>query len=76
MVFKFDEIGYWSEIKLDIINQYAKRYSQILSHQILPNQKTFHYVYIDAFAGSGKHFSKTTKSLVSGSPEIALNTAI
>jgi three-Cys-motif partner protein len=74
MALVFDEIGYWSEIKLDIINQYAKAYSQILSSQILPNQRTFHYVYIDAFAGSGKHFSKTTKSLVSGSPEIALNT--
>jgi three-Cys-motif partner protein len=74
MALVFDEIGYWSEIKLDIINQYTKAYSQILSKQILPNQRTFHYVYIDAFAGSGKHFSKTSKSLVSGSPEIALNT--
>jgi three-Cys-motif partner protein len=68
MALKFDEIGYWSEIKLDIINQYAKAYSQILS-----KRENLHHVYIDAFAGSGKHISRTTGSLVSGSPEIALN---
>ena len=28
---KFDTIGYWSEIKLDIIKDYAEAYSQILS---------------------------------------------
>lgn len=65
---KFDEIGYWSEIKLDIINRYAKAYSQILS-----KKENLYHVYIDAFAGSGKHISRTTRSLVSGSPEIALN---
>lgn len=27
----FDEIGYWSEIKLDIIREYAQAYSTILS---------------------------------------------
>ena len=68
MALKFDEIGYWSEIKLDIIKRYALEYSKILSK----NPK-FHYVYIDAFAGSGKHISRTTGSLVAGSPEIALN---
>jgi len=67
---KFDEIGYWSEIKLDIINQYAQAYSQILSSRKNPE---FYHVYIDAFAGSGKHISRTTGSLVSGSPEIALS---
>jgi three-Cys-motif partner protein len=69
MTTKFDEIGYWSEIKLDIINQYAQAYSQILSNQKNPK---FHHVYIDAFAGSGKHISRKTGELVSGSPEIAL----
>ncbi len=68
MALKFDEIGYWSEIKLDIINRYAKAYSQILS-----KQRNLHHVYIDAFAGSGKHISRTTGTFVSGSPEIALN---
>jgi len=68
MALVFDEIGYWSEIKLDIINQYAKAYSQILS-----KKENLHHVYIDAFAGSGKHVSRTKGGLVSGSPEIALN---
>lgn len=63
----FDEVGEWSEIKLDIIRQYALKYSVILSN------KRFHYVYIDAFAGSGKHISRTTGDTVPGSPEIALN---
>ena len=73
MALIFDEIGYWSEIKLDIINQYAKAYSQILSTRILSNQKKLFHVYIDAFAGSGKHISRTTGNFVSGSPEIALS---
>jgi three-Cys-motif partner protein len=67
MALVFDEIGYWSEIKLDIIKRYALEYSKILSNRKL------HHVYIDAFAGSGKHISKTTGNFVSGSPEIALN---
>ncbi|MGO9109324.1 MAG: hypothetical protein ACLP9L_08835 [Thermoguttaceae bacterium] len=28
---RFDEIGYWSEIKLDIVRKYAQAYSNILS---------------------------------------------
>ena len=27
----FDEIGYWSEIKLDIVKEYAQAYSKILA---------------------------------------------
>ncbi len=52
---KYDEIGYWSEIKLDIIKDYAAAYSRILSSQKNPN---FYHIYIDAFAGAGKHISK------------------
>ena len=66
---KFDEIGYWSEIKLDIIRRYALEYSKILSTRKNPE---FYHVYIDAFAGSGKHISRTTKGTVPGSPQIAL----
>ena len=29
--FEFDQVGYWSEIKLDIIKEYAVAYSKILS---------------------------------------------
>ncbi|MDD5261970.1 MAG: three-Cys-motif partner protein TcmP [Methylacidiphilales bacterium] len=68
--FEFDEIGYWSEVKLDIIKDYAKEYSKILA-----NQKWCkgHY-YVDAFAGAGIHISKATGELVAGSPLNALNT--
>lgn len=66
---KYDEIGYWSEVKLDIIKEYASAYSQIMSSQTSPQ---FYHLYIDAFAGSGKHISKSTGKFISGSPENAL----
>lgn len=44
----FDEIGYWSEVKLEIIENYARAYSTILAAQTAP---TLSHVYIDAFAG-------------------------
>jgi len=70
MTVVFDTIGYWSEIKLDIIRQYALQYSRILTGQRNPE---LHHVYIDAFAGSGKHISRMTKGFVPGSPQIALD---
>jgi len=66
-----DEIGYWTEIKLDIIRDYAKAYSTILTAQERPR---FHHVYIDAFAGAGVHKSKTTGDEIEGSPVIAVKT--
>jgi three-Cys-motif partner protein len=63
---KFDIIGYWSEVKLEIIREYAKAYSQILTSNRL------HHVYIDAFAGAGMHLSKTKGEFVPGSPLNAL----
>jgi len=33
---KIDEIGPWSEVKLDIIKRYAVEYSKILSNQKNP----------------------------------------
>jgi three-Cys-motif partner protein len=66
---EYDEINYWSEVKLDIIREYAQAYSTILSAQKSPN---FDHVYIDAFAGTGIHISKTTGDYVSGSPLNAL----
>jgi three-Cys-motif partner protein len=61
-----DEVGYWSEIKLDIVRDYASAYSRILTANKLP------HIYIDAFAGSGKHLSKTSGEFISGSPDNAL----
>jgi len=66
---KFDEVGYWSEVKLDILEEYAKAYSTILSSG---RQPRFHHVYIDAFAGAGVHISKATRKYVLGSPLNAL----
>jgi len=64
---RFEAIGYWSEIKLEILKAYAQEYTKILS-----KQRGFQYVYIDAFAGAGKHLSRTTGEFVPGSPLNAL----
>lgn len=65
---KFDEVGYWSEIKLDIVRDYATAYSVILA-----KQKGLKHLYIDAFAGAGVHISKRTGEYIPGSPLNALN---
>lgn len=67
---RVSEIGEWSEAKLDIIKDYGRAYSTIMSGQ---RQSHLHHVYIDAFAGSGTHLSKSTDNFVSGSPINALN---
>ncbi len=66
---KFDKVGYWSEIKLDIIKDYASAYSKILAAQQKPR---LHHIYIDAFAGAGVHISKSTGEFVQGSPVNAI----
>ncbi len=66
---KIDEIGPWSEVKLDILKRYAVEYSKILSNWKNP---TFTHVYIDAFAGAGYHLSKASGEMVPGSPLNAL----
>ncbi|MGD0566807.1 MAG: three-Cys-motif partner protein TcmP [Candidatus Sulfotelmatobacter sp.] len=64
---EFDEIGYWSEIKLEIVRDYASAYSRILNANKLP------HIYVDAFAGAGQHISRGTGEFVQGSPLNALN---
>jgi hypothetical protein len=44
---KIDEVGYWSELKLEIIRKYAVAYSTILTAQ----SRRLEHHYIDAFAG-------------------------
>lgn len=63
-----DVIGYWSEVKLKILEEYSTAYSTILSAQ--SNIK--HVAYIDGFAGAGEHVSEFTGKSVEGSPAIAL----
>lgn len=67
---KFDEIGYWSEIKLDIIREYAVAYSKILNAQTKPS---FYHIYIDTFSGAGVNISRNTGEFVLGSPLNALS---
>jgi three-Cys-motif partner protein len=66
---KPEDIGPWTEIKLDIIRRYADEYSKILSAQ---KKASLYHVYIDAFSGAGMHESRTTGDLVDGSPIQAL----
>lgn len=64
-----DEIGPWTEVKLEILKRYAVEYSKILANQTSP---AFWHVYIDAFAGTGVHLSRTSGEMVLGSPLNAL----
>lgn len=64
----FDTIGYWSEVKLDIVKEYAAAYSKIMTAQKVP----FRHFYIDAFAGAGVNISKRSGEFVLGSPLNAL----
>jgi three-Cys-motif partner protein len=66
---KIDEVGYWSELKLEIIKKYAAAYSQILAAQ----KPSLEHHYIDAFAGAGIHLAKRTGEFILGSPLNALN---
>jgi len=64
---KLDEIGYWSEIKLEIVKKYASAYSTIMSRQ-----QFIKGYYIDGFAGAGVHLSKSTQEPILGSAINAL----
>jgi three-Cys-motif partner protein len=65
---KLDEVGYWSEIKHEIIKRYATEYSKIVA-----SQGRFEHWYIDAFAGPGVHKRKGSLELIKGSPLHALD---
>lgn len=67
---QYDEIGYWSEVKLDIIKEYAAAYTTIMAGQ---KKVKLEYIYIDAFSGAGQHISKRTGEFIQGSPLNALN---
>lgn len=64
---QLDEVGDWSELKLEILKKYASAYSAILA------KKNLHHAYIEGFAGAGHHVSKRSKKLIRGSPQNALN---
>jgi three-Cys-motif partner protein len=64
---KFDEVGYWSELKLEIVEKYGSAYTSAFS-----NEKRLKKFYIDAFSGAGVHLSKRTGEQIEGSPARAL----
>jgi three-Cys-motif partner protein len=66
--FEFDEIGIWSELKLEIVEKYGSAYTKAFN-----NSPSLEKHYIDGFSGSGAHRSKTTGSIVEGSPARALS---
>lgn len=66
MAIDLDEIGPWSEVKLDILRKYAGPYSRILA------SNGFHHGYIDAFSGPGLHIRKLDGQEILGSPLVAL----
>jgi len=66
--FRPDSVGYWTEVKLEIVKKYAAAYATILSKQ--PGIRRF--IYIDGFAGSGKVWSEDGRAEIPGSVENAL----
>lgn len=64
-----DQVRYWTEIKLDIVREYAKAYSTVLATR---KKRSFYHVYIEGFAGAGLHTSRTSGEFVAGSPLNAL----
>jgi three-Cys-motif partner protein len=66
---RLDIVGYWTEIKLSILQDYASAYAQILSKQ----SAIKHFAFIDGFAGAGTHVAKSTGQEIDGSPAIALD---
>ena len=62
---KLDEVGEWSQLKIEIIGQYAHAYTSIL----LNNEKIrLNPIYVDGFAGAGEHNLKRTGERIEGSP--------
>src|ERR1700730_2506671 len=65
---RFDEVGAWSVLKLDIIEQYGAAYTKAFNHRGRQLKK----YYIDGFSGAGIHIEKSTGQPIEGSPARAL----
>jgi three-Cys-motif partner protein len=64
---RFDEVGVWSEVKLEIVEQYGSAYTKAFNNS--PGLKKF---YVDAFSGAGVHISRRSGGQIDGSPARAL----
>lgn len=67
--FKFDEVGIWSELKLEIVEKYGSAYTSAFA-----NRRGLKKFYVDAFSGAGVHISKRSGEPIDGSPARALKT--
>jgi three-Cys-motif partner protein len=65
--FEFDEIGVWSELKLEIVQKYGSAYTKTFKKST--GLKKY---YVDGFSGAGVHRSKRTGAPIEGSPTRAL----
>lgn len=65
--FRFDEVGTWSVLKLEIIEKYGAAYVRAFA-----NAKGLKKFYIDGFSGAGAHIVKDTREQIEGSPARAL----
>ncbi len=68
--FRGDDVGPWTEIKLQFLEKYVPTWAKILNSQTT----RFTRVYVDGFAGAGEHRRKGTDQIIAGSPKIALET--
>lgn len=76
-----DEIGQWSEDKLNLLAKYLHSYTVIMSRQLVGTTNRqgrsgwcSGYYYIDAFAGKGRWIRRGEGNYVDGSPRVALST--
>jgi len=65
---RFDEVGSWSLLKLEILEQYGAAYTKAFGDRGRGLKK----YYIDGFSGAGVHIVKTTGAQIEGSPARAL----
>ena len=68
--FKFDQVGIWSELKLEIVEKYGAAYTAAFANE--PRLKKY---YVDAFSGAGVHILKRSGGTIEGSPARALKTS-
>lgn len=66
----FDEVGRWSQEKLELLRQYLAAYTSILMKTQSRWCKKVHYV--DAFSGGVWHITKENGEVIPGSPILAL----
>lgn len=65
---RFDEVGAWSVLKLEIIEQYGSAYTKAFGGRGSRLKK----YYIDGFSGPGVHIARGTGEQIEGSPTRAL----